>query len=66
MKKIYFLVLIPISFIIGTPIFANKVTPYILGMPFFMFFVCLSMILTSLTLLTINKFTVETKGEDSK
>ncbi|MCP3741854.1 DUF3311 domain-containing protein [Rossellomorea sp. BNER] len=63
MQKIYFLVLIPILFILGAPIFANKVTPYILGLPFFMFFVCLSVLVTSLTLLTINKFDVKAKED---
>ncbi|MFE5429172.1 DUF3311 domain-containing protein [Peribacillus simplex] len=56
MQKIYLFLLIPILCIFGTPIFANKVTPYILGLPFFMFFACLSVLVTSLTLLIINKF----------
>jgi Protein of unknown function (DUF3311) len=63
MQKIYLLVLIPILCILGTPILANKVTPYILGLPFFMFFVCLSVLLTSLTLLIINKFDVAAKED---
>ncbi len=56
MQKIYFLVLIPIVSIILTPIFANKVTPFILGMPFLLFFCILNVILTSVTLAIIYRF----------
>ncbi|PGK34507.1 permease [Bacillus anthracis] len=48
MKKIHVLVLIPVFCVVVGPIFANSVTPYILGMPFLLFGVLLSVLITSL------------------
>ncbi|HDR8244373.1 permease [Bacillus thuringiensis] len=48
MKKIYILVLIPVLCLVVGPIFANSVTPYVLGMPFLLFWVLLSVFITSL------------------
>ncbi|MEF7648236.1 MULTISPECIES: DUF3311 domain-containing protein [Bacillus cereus group] len=48
MKKIYILALIPFLCLVVGPIFANSVTPYVLGMPFLLFWVLLSVFITSL------------------
>ncbi|EJR01891.1 hypothetical protein II5_04316 [Bacillus cereus MSX-A1] len=48
MKKIYILALIPVLCLVVGPIFANSVTPYVLGMPFLLFWVLLSVFITSL------------------
>ncbi|MBO0996714.1 DUF3311 domain-containing protein [Bacillus sp. SD075] len=47
MKKIYWLGVIPfLGFIVGA-LFTNKVTPYVLGMPFFHFWIVLWSVLTT-------------------
>ena len=46
MKKIYILALIPVLCLVVGPIFANSVTPYVLGMPFLLFWVLLSVFIT--------------------
>ncbi|AFQ16957.1 DUF3311 domain-containing protein [Bacillus thuringiensis] len=48
MKKIHILALIPVLCLAVGPIFANSVTPYVLGMPFLLFWVLLSVFITSL------------------
>ncbi|MFV1457781.1 DUF3311 domain-containing protein [Bacillus mycoides] len=48
MKKIHVLALIPVLCLVVGPIFANSVTPYVLGMPFLLFWVLLSVFITSL------------------
>ncbi|MGN7893074.1 DUF3311 domain-containing protein [Bacillus sp. 22475] len=48
MKKIHILALIPVLCLVVGPIFANSVTPYVLGMPFLLFWVLLSVFITSL------------------
>lgn len=47
MKKIHILALIPVLCLVVGPIFANSVTPYVLGMPFLLFWVLLSVFITS-------------------
>ncbi|MFE0506527.1 DUF3311 domain-containing protein [Peribacillus butanolivorans] len=47
MKAIYWLGIIPfLGFVVGA-LFTNKVTPYVLGMPFFHFWIVLWSFLTS-------------------
>ena len=46
MKKIHILALIPVLCLVVV-IFANSVTPYVLGMPFLLFWVLLSVFITS-------------------
>ncbi|MBE7104929.1 DUF3311 domain-containing protein [Bacillus cereus] len=48
MKKIQVLALIPVLCLVIGPVFANSVTPYVLGMPFLLFWVLLSVLITSL------------------
>ncbi|WP_410491471.1 DUF3311 domain-containing protein [Bacillus thuringiensis] len=47
MKKIHILALIPVLCLVVGPIFANSVTPYVLGMPCLLFWVLLSVFITS-------------------
>ncbi|MDA2383636.1 DUF3311 domain-containing protein [Bacillus cereus] len=47
MKKIHILAFIPVLCLVVGPIFANSVTPYVLGMPFLLFWVLLSVFITS-------------------
>lgn len=55
MKLIHFLALIPFIGILGGSYFANRVTPYVLGMPFFLFWIVLWVFLTSLVMIIIFK-----------
>lgn len=47
MKKIHVLALVPVLCLVVGPIFTNRVTPYILGMPFLLFWILLSVCITS-------------------
>lgn len=47
MKLIHLLALLPFLGILGGISFANKVTPYIMGMPFILFWIVMWVVLTS-------------------
>ncbi|EMA6343795.1 DUF3311 domain-containing protein [Bacillus cytotoxicus] len=47
MNKIRMLAMIPVLCLIIGPIFTNSVTPYVLGMPFLLFWILLSVFITS-------------------
>lgn len=47
MKLIHLLALLPFLGILGGISFANKVTPYIMGMPFILFWIVVWVVLTS-------------------
>ncbi|HEK9101164.1 DUF3311 domain-containing protein [Bacillus pfraonensis] len=47
MKKIHVLALIPVLCLVVGPVFTNSVTPYVLGMPFLLFWILLSVFITS-------------------
>ncbi|MGE7184465.1 DUF3311 domain-containing protein [Peribacillus sp. NPDC006672] len=47
MKLYYLLALIPVIGLLGGIVFANRVTPYIFGLPFILFYIVLWVILTS-------------------
>ncbi|MDP1442136.1 DUF3311 domain-containing protein [Priestia megaterium] len=50
MKPLYFLVVIPVlCFLIGVPL-TNRVKPFVLGLPFSMFWIVLCVLLSSVTL----------------
>ncbi|OIK08872.1 hypothetical protein BIV60_25410 [Bacillus sp. MUM 116] len=56
MKPFYFLAFIPVvAFLIGVPL-VNRIEPYILGMPFTMFWIVLWVILSSLIIFILYKF----------
>ncbi|MFJ5769334.1 DUF3311 domain-containing protein [Psychrobacillus sp. NPDC093180] len=56
MKPLYFLAFIPVvAFLVGVPL-TNQIEPYVLGLPFSMFWIVLWVILSSLTLLILYKF----------
>jgi Protein of unknown function (DUF3311) len=65
MKKIYWLGMIPVlGFVLGA-LFSNRVTPYILGMPFFHFWVVLWSVLTTGILAFIYILDPANRKEDS-
>ncbi|KFN03687.1 DUF3311 domain-containing protein [Bacillus clarus] len=63
MKKIHMLALIPVLCLVVGPIFTNSVTPYVLGMPFLLFWVLLSVLITSLCMGFVYLFDPANKGD---
>lgn len=63
MKKIHVLALIPVLCLVVGPVFANSVTPYVLGMPFLLFWVLLSVLITSLCMSIVYVFDPANKGD---
>lgn len=64
MKKVYWLGIIPVlGFVIGA-LFSNRVTPYVLGMPFFHFWVVLWSFITTGILGIIYKLDPANQKED--
>ena len=55
MKVLYILTLVPFIGILGFLPFVNKVEPYVLGMPFYMFWMAMWVVLTSVTLAIMYK-----------
>ena len=55
MKFLYILTLIPFIGILGFLPFVNKIEPYLLGMPFYMFWMAMWVVLTSVTLAIMYK-----------
>ncbi|MGE7602621.1 DUF3311 domain-containing protein [Peribacillus sp. NPDC097675] len=55
MKKLYILTLVPFIGILGLLPFVNKIEPYVLGMPFYMFWMAMWVVLTSVTLAIMYK-----------
>lgn len=63
MNKIHVLALIPVLCLVVGPVFANSVTPYVLGMPFLLFWVLLSVLITSLCMGIVYVFDPANKGD---
>ncbi|QPW50238.1 DUF3311 domain-containing protein [Bacillus thuringiensis] len=63
MKKIHVLALIPVLCLVVGPVFANSVAPYVLGMPFLLFWVLLSVLITSLCMGIVYVFDPANKGD---
>ena len=63
MKKIHVLALITVLCLVVGPVFANSVTPYVLGMPFLLFWVLLSVLITSLCMGIVYVFDPANKGD---
>jgi len=62
MKAIYFLAAIPFIGILGGVSFANRVTPFVLGLPFICFWLVAWVVLTSVILGIIYKLDPNNKG----
>lgn len=56
MKKVYWLTLIPLLCILSGVFFANRVTPYVFALPFFIFWYVMCLLLTSVVVAIIYKF----------
>lgn len=55
MKKLYVLTLIPFIGILGFLPLVNRIEPYVLGMPFYMFWMAMWVVLTSVILAIMYK-----------
>ncbi|WP_150283549.1 DUF3311 domain-containing protein [Rummeliibacillus sp. TYF-LIM-RU47] len=64
MKLHHLLALIPFVGLLGGIPFANKVTPYVFGMPFLLFYVVLWVVLSSVIMAIVFKLDPENKKEE--
>jgi Protein of unknown function (DUF3311) len=64
MKGIRWLMLLPFLGILGGIPFANRVTPYILGLPFILFWIVVWVIITSIIMAIVYRFDPKVKEED--
>ena len=64
MKGIRWLMVLPFLGILGGIPFANKVTPYVLGMPFILFWIVAWVILTSVIMAVVYRFDPEVGEEE--
>ncbi|MFE3649172.1 DUF3311 domain-containing protein [Streptomyces sp. NPDC059101] len=64
MKPLYALGTIPFLGILGGVFFANRVTPYVLGMPFILFWLVMWVVLISATMTAIYRLD-PANGKDS-
>jgi hypothetical protein len=64
MKGIRWLMVLPFLGILGGIPFANKVTPYVLGMPFILFWLVAWVILTSAIMAVVYRFDPEVREEE--
>jgi hypothetical protein len=64
MKRIRWLMLLPFLGILGGIPFANRVTPYILGLPFILFWIVAWVIITSIIMAIVYRFDPKVKEED--
>ncbi|CAM5795597.1 MULTISPECIES: DUF3311 domain-containing protein [Brevibacillus] len=65
MKLIHLLALLPFIGILGCIGFVNKVEPYVLGLPFLLFWIVLWVVLTSVIMAIIYKLDPANKRGDS-
>ncbi|MDY0393525.1 DUF3311 domain-containing protein [Virgibacillus halophilus] len=62
MKAYYLLAVIPFIAILGGAAFVNKIEPYVLGLPFFLFWIILWSILCSVIMFVIYRLDPLNKG----
>ncbi|QPA32316.1 DUF3311 domain-containing protein [Thermaerobacillus caldiproteolyticus] len=65
MKMIRLLALLPFIGILGGITFVNQVTPYVLGMPFILFWIVMWVVLTSGIMAIVFKLDPSNQGGDS-
>ena len=66
MKTIYWLALIPFLWLLGGVSFANKVQPYLFGLPFILAYIVLGVIASAAIMGLIYKLDPENQGGKSK
>lgn len=66
MKPYYLLAVLPFIAILGGAAFVNKVEPYVLGLPFFLFWISLWAVLSSVIMFTIYQLDPLNKGSEEE
>jgi Protein of unknown function (DUF3311) len=66
LKNIKLLLWIPFIGVLAFLPFANRVEPYVLGMPFLLFWIVFWMVLSSVILTIVYRFDPDNKGSDPK
>lgn len=66
MKKLYILTLIPFIGILGFLPLVNRIEPYVLGMPFYMFWMAMWVVLTSVILAIMYKLDPRNRDGEEK
>ena len=62
-SQVRFLAVLPFVGILGGALFLNRVTPFVLGMPFLLFWLVLWIVLTSLIMFVIYRSDPRNRGE---
>ncbi|RVU14500.1 DUF3311 domain-containing protein [Streptomyces antnestii] len=65
MKPVYLLGAVPFIGILGGIFFANRVTPYVLGMPFILFWLVMWVVLIAATMTVIYRLDPANREESS-
>ncbi|UNL83391.1 DUF3311 domain-containing protein [Priestia koreensis] len=63
MNKVRLIGLIPIFLLVVGPVFANSVEPYVLGMPFLLFYILIAVLLTSVCMTVLYVLDPKNKEE---
>ncbi|MCM3004173.1 DUF3311 domain-containing protein [Priestia koreensis] len=63
MNKVRLIGLIPILLLVVGPVFANSVEPYVLGMPFLLFYILIAVLLTSVCMTVLYLLDPKNKEE---
>ncbi len=66
MKPYYLLAVLPFIAILGGAAFVNKVEPYVFGLPFFLFWISLWAVLSSVIMFTIYRLDPLNKGSEEE
>jgi hypothetical protein len=66
MKLVYALGVIPFAAILVGILFANRVEPFVLGMPFILFWIVLWVVLTSVIMFVIYKLDPVNRGGEAE
>ncbi|HET7674299.1 MAG TPA: DUF3311 domain-containing protein [Gammaproteobacteria bacterium] len=64
MRRVWLLALIPFIALVGGAFFANRVEPYVLGLPFFMFWIVLWVVLSSLVMAIVYRLDPRNRAPD--
>jgi hypothetical protein len=66
LKYIKLLLLIPFIGVVGFLPIANKIEPYVLGMPFLLFWIVFWMVFSSVILTIVYKFDPDNQGSETE
>ncbi|MBX6764344.1 MAG: DUF3311 domain-containing protein [Rubrobacteraceae bacterium] len=64
MRPLYLLALVPFIGILGGIFFANRIEPFVLGMPFILFWIVLWVVLTSVVMAIIYRLDPQNREEE--